>query len=238
MKNYFMLVLLPIVLSSLGGCSKVDDKPKFDGDLALGAFPQSEAGESAPIGWDIIYQPPGSRHDKEALVISHYILAPMAFDTGGDWNYKESSIRKWLNGDFYNNAFTEDEKAKIHTSDVDNSADSTSDSTNQYVCEDTKDKVFLLSYMEATTAYKSDEERKAYATNYAVKQGLECRENTNNSSDWWLRSADPEQPIRGRFVIKVFDNGKLHNADGSVTSGNVSNATKYGVRPAMWISLE
>jgi hypothetical protein len=67
-------------------------------------------------------------------------------------NYKESHIRSWLNDNFYNTAFTAAEKARIQTTTVDNSAASTGDAPNQYACANTSDKVFLLSYAEATSA--------------------------------------------------------------------------------------
>ena len=229
MKNVFKLILLPIVLASLAGCGpKGPAEPAFDGDLGFGTFPQSENGDSATIGWDIIYQPPGSRHDKEALVISHYVLAPMAFDTNDGWNYKESSIRAWLNGEFYNNAFTAEEKAKIMTTTVDNSAESTGDNSNQYVCANTNDKIFLLSYLQVTNRFQTANDRRAKPTAYAVSQGI-YPGHTFGYSMWWIRSADPQQPGSPR---------RINNSDGTIGRGNSNNSTMYGVRPAMWISLE
>lgn len=58
-------------------------------------------------------------------------------------NYKNSSIRKWLNGGFLNKAFSDD--SLIATTEVNNSTASTCQNTNPYVCENTNDKIFLLS---------------------------------------------------------------------------------------------
>jgi hypothetical protein len=71
-------------------------------------------------------------------------------------NYEHSHIRSWLNDNFYNTAFTAEEKARIQTTTVDNSVASTGYSSNKniasYVCANTSDKVFLLSYAEVTSA--------------------------------------------------------------------------------------
>ena len=60
-------------------------------------------------------------------------------------NYEYSAIRSWLNNEFYDSAFTEEEKEYILTTTVDNSLESTMNESGQYVCDDTTDNVFLLS---------------------------------------------------------------------------------------------
>ena len=60
-------------------------------------------------------------------------------------NYEYSAIRSWLNNEFYDSAFTEQEKGYIITTTVDNSLESTMNLGGQYVCDDTTDNVFLLS---------------------------------------------------------------------------------------------
>jgi hypothetical protein len=66
-------------------------------------------------------------------------------------NYMYSDIRTWLNADFLNKAFYLD-SSLIQTTNVDNSLASTGDSSNKYVCADTSDKVWLLSYADATNS--------------------------------------------------------------------------------------
>ena len=71
------------------------------------------------------------------------------YDTDGNPvyanNYEYSAIRTWLNAEFYESAFTDQEKEYILTTTVDNSLESTMNLGGQYVCDDTQDKVFLLS---------------------------------------------------------------------------------------------
>lgn len=71
-------------------------------------------------------------------------------------NYELSSIRMWLNDDFYNLAFNDIEKKIVETTIVDNSAKSTGIEDTIYACNDTNDKVFLLSVEEVIKYYFSD----------------------------------------------------------------------------------
>ncbi len=91
-------------------------------------------------------------------------------------DYESSSIRYWLNYNFYNVAFTEKEKTQISISTLDNSSSINSD----YDSNSTSDKIFLLSLDEATNPdfgfnsnrSSSDLYRQAYASNYALCQGI------------------------------------------------------------------
>ena len=75
-------------------------------------------------------------------------------------NYKESDIRTYLNNDFINKAFTPADIAKISETLVDNSWKTTFGSGEEnddynykdhdYDCENTNDKIFLLSAKEVT----------------------------------------------------------------------------------------
>lgn len=60
-------------------------------------------------------------------------------------NYKYSQIRYFLNNEFYNSAFSSEQKQIILQTEVDNSLESTLGQGGQYVCENTLDNVFLLS---------------------------------------------------------------------------------------------
>jgi hypothetical protein len=150
-------------------------------------------------------------------------------------NYMYSDIRTWLNADFLNKAFYLD-SSLIQTTTVDNSLASTGDSSNPYVCANTSDKVWLLSYAEATNSsygfstsyYSSDTRRYCVTTDYARAHG--CYMNTSTSyygnCYWWLRSPDCNFSSHARGV----------NSDGGINSGHASYSNT-GVRPALTISL-
>jgi len=155
-------------------------------------------------------------------------------------NYAESDIRKWLNQTFYNTAFTALQKNIIQTTLVDNSASSTAFSTNEYACQNTNDKVFLLSYKDVTnTNYnfsddpeKREEKRQLYCTEYAKCQGISVSTDSGykGKCDWWLRS-----PYYGCSyeVLNCYAQGYVR----SKWYGQRCDETSYGVVPAVWINL-
>lgn len=96
------------------------------------------------IEWLIV-----KKDDGKAFVVSSTSVAKMSFDKKGSNNYKKSTIRAWLNNEFYNDSFRSKElRKRILATEVDNSLASTMDETNENVCENTYDNVFLLSLKE------------------------------------------------------------------------------------------
>ena len=142
-------------------------------------------------------------------------------------NYEYSHIRSWLYDNFYNTAFSTEEKARIQTTTVDNSVASTGYDLNKYACENTSDKVFLLSYVEAiSTTYglSTTASRQLAPSAYAQSQGAYT--NTNTFGHWWLRSPYDGSANYAQYV----------RYDGSIQHYHVYY-TNYGVVPALWISL-
>ncbi len=178
-----------------------------------------------PIKWQILTKSNGKA----------FLLADIALDSQEYYvsrssnNYAYSTIRTWLNETFYNTAFNELEKGIILTTTVDNSASSTGYSSNSYACNDTKDKVFLLSYKEVTTYLTSNTLRIRKTTDYAKSQG--CYSSTDSSylgnTSWWFRSPSKYYSYYARNF----------NYDGYIYYNYVP-ITYYGVVPALWIELE
>ena len=94
-------------------------------------------------------------------------------------NYKWSTLRKWLNEDFYD-SFTEEEKASIVLTEVDNSLASTNNRGGQYVCENTNDYIFALSYSDVlntdygfSSSGSGDLKKVFRVTDYAEANGVD-----------------------------------------------------------------
>lgn len=119
-----------------------------------GAYYQVE-----PIQWRWL----DTKDDGKPMYVSEKCLDGYSYDDE-DNNYKDSSIRQWLNGDFLDRAFSDD--SLIATTLVDNSIVSTGEKYNPYVCENTNDRIFLLSRQEMLNEdYFADEEsRMCYDT--------------------------------------------------------------------------
>ena len=188
-----------------------------------------------PIEWNILKE----EENGKALILANLILDSQEYyptdqtsefeHNGGNGygnNYELSEIRKFLNEDFYNTAFIDLEKDLIQTTTVDNSASSTSNSSNSFACVDTEDNMFLLSYSEATNSdygFTNNSARQAQGSDYAKCQGLYAY--TNNNSMWWLRSPLYFNPACAYRVT----------VDGIYESS--IDYTDLGVRPACWINL-
>ena len=181
-------------------------------------------------------------------------------------NYKYSTMRAYLNGSyesddtqtqtyadkgFLQTAFTATAQGLIATTEVDNSAESTSDakgilkkadgtdSSNpyDYTCANTSDKIFLLSEKEVTTTdygfegYNSSGSGNArirVTTDYA-KANYACQSaNTGNGGLWLLRSPHWQHSY---YVWDVNEPGSANHCS------NVDNIER-GIVPALCISLE
>ena len=166
------------------------------------------------------------KKDGKALLISKYCLDAKEYDKNEKNEFvtwETSTLRQWLNSCFINEAFTDEEKALIcdtYLQNPDNPEYGT-DGGN-----DTTDKVFLLSIDEATRYFASDKARMAEATDYAKDKGIFVSEE-NGKSWWWLRSLG-----RNNSDAAYVDIG------GSVRNyGSYANDGESGVRPAMWVNI-
>lgn len=115
-------------------------------------------------------------------------------------DYANSSIRVWLNNDFYNTAFTSSQKNNIKKTSLNNncfengSEEYANNNTDKYNSQPTTDNIFLLSYEEiGNTAYGFDSLTAPClkGTQYAKWQGLYVYDLNNEykgNSNWFLRS--------------------------------------------------
>lgn len=159
--------------------------------------------------------------DGKALVVSKYALDCKQYNTSNtDVTWETCTLRKWLNNDFINAAFSSYEKAMIPTVTV--SADKNSTNPGNA----TQDQVFLLSITEANKHFGSDSARQCKPTDYAVANGSR-ESHSGNLCWWWLRSPGSTQDS----AAYVYSSG------GVIESGNDVDYNDGAVRPAMWISI-
>ena len=157
-------------------------------------------------------------------------------------NYKYSSIRKWLNDDFYNTAFTSSQKSDILTSTLSNKGSETllgNSGYEEFDAPSTSDKIFLLSYDEVTnsgygfaTSWNThDTARQLKGSDYAKCQGLGVAPSDGSTYDgcsiWRLRSPGPIS----FSVCQVYYDGRAIISD-------TTNFTYIGVCPALRLNPE
>ena len=145
-----------------------------------------------PIEWNIL-----DIQDGKALLVSQYALIEMPMDSKkNECTWGSSSLRKWLNQDFLNEAFSKYEQKAIVLAEVDNHINRTIGTGE----ENTVDQVYLLSYHEIEKYYNNNVERICYATPYAMST-LDTTKQVPVT--WWLRTG----VYPGKLIYCVFSQG-------------------------------
>lgn len=222
----FVLELYTLVQDTkctFGTCT-ITVSPLAIGDtIMFGRYEQDAyaANGPEPVEWRVL-----DIQDDRILVISQYVLDHVAYyPTQYATTWEKSYLRDWLNKEFIDTAFSENEVRRIvevtvepHRNPFHDSPDSRRGMGNA-----TKDRVFLLDAAEAELYFSSDKERQAYSTSYAKQQNVSYDEETL-FSNWMLR-----QPGRS--------GGTTANVDfyGRASSGANVSHPRTGLRPAMWI---
>lgn len=183
-----------------------------------------------PVEWRVL-----SSKNGNLFVMAEKVLDSRAYNGNvSAVTWETSDIRAWLNNEFFNAAFSAEEKAMIKTTGVANPSNSTYGTPGG---NNTNDKLFLLSFDEAQNAAygfipgnSGDPARKALGTDYSESCGLCVFTGmpSNGSCFWWLRSPG-ETPAK---VGVVFDNGGFPNY------GDIPNQACVGIRPAFKINLQ
>lgn len=203
------------------------------------------------IEWEIL-----DENDESILLISRYILDKQKFnDNRSGVTWENCSLRKWLNNDFYEQAFSDDEKKRILETKVLNP-------DNIYNYEeggnDTYDRIFCLSAEEVKKYYTFDswhqEEGNGFCRDLIADTTEEVKrhdiinkstviteedferwdlENENYSRDligsgadsWWLRTPG-NSGCYECFVFRVGQTGWKYYTD---------MTQKIGVRPVLYL---
>ncbi len=178
-----------------------------------------------PIKWKVL-----EVQGDLAFLFSESILDHHNFDSLSN-DYDKSSIRKWLNNEFFLKAFSEEEKRIIQTTNVDNSYTSVNDIYNPHVCSNTKDKIFLLSAKEITnqaygysTSINGDYARRKKNSDYA-KANYAYEDKDNGYGCYWLRSA-----CSSNKAARIFSYGNYEHF--------YASSDCIGIAPCMWVKFK
>lgn len=217
--------------------------------ITFGHYEQDNDTSNGPeaITWKVL-----DVQDGKALVISEKILARVRHryveDGHGAVTWETSRVRQWLSEDFFDAAFSDEEKTAVYLTNV--KSEPNPDYTDTDPGKDTQDYVFVLG-LEQYDAYFADDgdlfdaiapytevarvgnpyakdelvrNAKYYPMNNAV------RGNADGSAGWWwLRTVGQDYAADGNFMMRVDAAGK---ADG------VGSDADCGVRPAMWVDID
>ena len=194
--------------------------------IEFGTYPQGLYGELQAIEWKVL----DIDRDKESiLLISKYVLDSGSFNK--EWDsvtWETCSLRKWLNEDFFDKAFTLAEKSKIVETEVLAEKNPEYDTPQG---NNTNDKVFLLSINEAYKYFKTDAERRCEGTKYSYRRGV-CKYDEYGTCFWLLRSSGQDN----KSVAHVSFKGFLYESGTPV--GNIGSLKLFedkGIRPVIRI---
>lgn len=217
--------------------------------ITFGHYEQDNDTSNGPeaITWKVL-----DVQDGKALVISEKILARVRHryveDGHGAVTWETSRVRQWLSEDFFDAAFSDEEKTAVYLTNV--KSEPNPDYTDTDPGKDTQDYVFVLG-LEQYDAYFADDgdlfdaiapytevarvgnpyakdelvrTAKYYPMNNAVQGNAD-----GSAGWWWLRTVGQDYAADGNFMMRVDAAGK---ADG------VGSDADCGVRPAMWVDVD
>ena len=258
MTKLITLALAAVVAASLAGCGSLNNDtppPVVDAAATPTANTTTEKPSEKPlvgtigeklaygnflgknITWECLAIDISDKDNPKALLTSTDIVFYWPFNaSGGEAAWADSTLRDLLNGKFYDDAFTDAQRAKIIPADIDGAAD----------------KVFLLSLEEATLYFADDAARivsynatdaqmdalaqaiadasdtEGWAAPYTVDNALSDLIMYNGTTDkWWLRTSD-ESLTRASCV----------SYNGAVGTDSSLVKQLQAVRPVMWVTLK
>ena len=199
-----------------------------DGDISNG---------TEPIEWIIL-----TKENTKILVMSKYALDAKQFDEKTYESlitWENSDIREWLNQDFYNNAFNNEEQSHIINTTL--TEDNTFEKDSKLYYEENygeseksiTDNIFLLSHNEAQK-YKLD---KCEPTKYAQSNAVQYENDNGTLDDWITRS------INIIYIKDYYGNLPTEPNSWVYTITEDNNISVYsphlvrGILPAMWLDI-
>lgn len=211
--------------TSSGTIKKDPEQAKVGDYILFGNYEQDNNTNNGKekIEWLVL-----DKKGERLLVISKYNLDSLEFNipknpskvSGEEAVWESCTLRKWLNNDFLNTAFSAEEQKNITISDVPAHKNPAYDTDPG---KDTQDKIFLLSISEVNRYFPSKESR--VCENTAYIKALNPYDSDPYS--WWLlRTPGSETSMVTAIVL-----------DGVVYNSGLFIWNKNGIRPAMWIEL-
>ncbi len=221
--NFKKLIVLLCFIMAVGLMEIHTSAEEYQiGDIiTFGSYEQNNNREDGPedLEWIVLEQ-----ENDRILVITKACIDCMPYHSRLESvTWESSSLRIWLNEEFIDTAFTEDEKSQIIAVENKN-PDHTYAETDSGRA--TTDQVFVLSMKEANTYFTTYASRQAAPTAYAIARGAYHGENSQMGW-WWLRTTS------------YYTDHVTYVTSGGDVSSNGREVTRQdaGIRPAMWIRI-
>ena len=188
--------------------------------IEFGSYFINDSDKKEPIEWIIVDK---NEEIKTELLISKYALERKKYnDVYASTTWQKSDIRKWLNSEFYSEAFENVGSKFILSSPVDNHKNPNYKTAEANV---TYDKIFLPSYDEIKK-YLNDEQRRCKPTKHFKDVGGYV--DKYGYVDWWSRTAGDAD----NHVLYVSSDGDIEMKGDYVTTDD------FAVRPMIRVTYK
>ncbi len=207
--RFIAVALLISMLSPVAGLAEDEirgyDKAAGYVYVAFGSYPQDADGGVAPIAWRVL-----TVEDGKAYLLTEYVLQAMRVHRDKKYpGWRECDIFAFLNGDFLNNTFTEEERAAIVVDDEIGTITFAS-------ADDLKNADF---------GFPNAASRQAQSTEYAKTTGLYDYRGKMRYAPYWTRTPSDKNYAQRRTM-----------KDGKI--GYIAvEVSDLGIRPACWVDL-
>ena len=208
--------------------------------ISFGRYYKNDDKTEEPLEWQVL----AMEKDRMLIITRYSIDCKRYHESDENITWQDCTLRKWLNNDFINSAFNEEERDLIlevknqnHDNSISNTRggdlgdafvnlwDDDNSISNTRGGEDTLDKIFLLSIDEVQKYFKDNYARRCQSTPYAKMRGADS---DHGFCCWWLRS--PGYCRRSAAYV--------HYGVGVNTLGaSVSNCINNAARAALWLNL-
>lgn len=197
----------------------------YEGDyVSLGKYFINNSETTEPLIWQVVKR---DEDNHNIMVMTKDAIDCVKFNNElAHIVWMNSSIRKWLNNEFFNTAFTDEDKSKMFKGYQENKKNPSFETTES---SETSDYVFLLSLDEVNNNL-TEEMKKCYGTKYFIEKGgyVNTAAGFEGLCDWWLRTPGDNDS----HVTNVSNTGDV------VLAGDFVNTDDFGVRPAIIIHDE
>ena len=193
--------------------------------IRYGTYESDYYGEIVPLEWDVLY-----RDEEKILLVTHNVIGMAQYNSEPTGTWETSDIRNELNTAYYNQFFTDSEKAYILEAVIPNPAlDTFFDiyhpnraGFDDEKSADTIDRLFLLSWEDLVVYYEVEKDEYGYP--YFANMG----EVTNDAGEkvmWWIRS---------NIIADIASCPVINDYNGM---GLPFCTDTYGIRPAMFVTF-
>ena len=233
-KSIILFILCMSIVLSLISCTKNNKNNNNDSDyfwkpVKFGDYYKNCNDKLYPLYWHVF-----DVDDSKVYLITARVIDCVPFYTDGQPMFWSASyIRQWLNDDFYNTAFSDEEKELLCLEKLSILNNSNLGLSAGRFAEETEDKVFLMTANQANDASQSI--LRAQVSPYAKEKGVFV-EPKYDYGMWWLMS--PGYNLQTAAVVDIY--GTIHNGSGESTKyTDVSMFDDYvGVRPVIAIDYD